>query len=180
MRDEELHLWQGIVLLCIETLEKVPSMPFAHDFRTLFFKNELHWWKLIWLRFLGKQGVDVLERDIADGMDEMDEILLGRAICYLGDIKSRVRYNEIMEFIIEAPSFLRLRALYYLWRVEPEQFYSRLHDLARLVSGKILISDDEPGVIEILRVQLEYDGLGMVHLSCENCQRYFGFIQANG
>ncbi len=116
----------------------------------------------MWLRFLGRNKVDILEKDIVQSLDEMDEISMGRAICYLGDIKSRLCYDKIILFLTEEPSHLRPRVLYYLYRVEPEQLYTKLRELKQVISGKILVSDDNSDLGAAYRRTLEREGLGCI------------------
>ncbi len=94
-----------------------------------------------------------------------DELALGKTIYDLANIQSRLRYDEIVELIGEEPSFLRLRALYYLWRVEPEQFYVKLRQLAQPIGGKILVSNDAPEMRELFRLILERHGFTCIHES---------------
>ncbi len=98
-------------------------------------------------------------------MTKINELALGKTIYDLANLQSRLRYDEIAGFIGEGPSFLRLRALYYLWRVEPEQFYTKLHQLAQPIGGKILVSNDNPEMGKIFKLILERPGFTCIYES---------------
>ena len=155
---EQSQLWRLVVIASMRALGRTPVGSLTSDFRSLFDKNDSTWWKTAWLRFLGKYQVREFEPDAIALLDSDDEILVGRAICYLGDISSRLGYDKIVRWIDQDPTFLRPRALYYLWRLEPKQFYSYVRKLARPVQGRICVSDDEPALREGLQDILDLEG----------------------
>ncbi len=115
-----------------------------------------------------KPGV-ISDYDVADNfsdnMTKIDELAKGKTIYDLANIQSRLQYDEIVGLIGEEPSFLRLRALYYLWRVEPEQFYVKLRQLAQPVGGKILVSNDNLEMGKIFELVLGRHGFTCIYES---------------
>ena len=95
-RGGDLRVWRSLFAQCLELAGRAASHRFLQGLRNLYLESESVWWKMYCLRFLGRWGNNVLEQEVVDSLGATDEILVGSAIRYLGDIGSRLAYREIV------------------------------------------------------------------------------------